>query len=95
MLKKLKSMDLILVPYENQEEIGLKRVFQGINRDSIKNAAIIIGPEGGFEEAEIDKLKDVGAYIITLGPRILRTETAGLVCNSLIMYELSDIGGKI
>ena len=95
MLKKLKSMDLILVPYENQEEVGLKKVFQGINRDSIKNAAIIIGPEGGFEEAEIDKLKDAGAYIITLGPRILRTETAGLVCNSLIMYELSDIGGKI
>ena len=49
----------------------------------------------GFEEDEIIKLKDKGAHIITLGKRILRTETAGFVAASLIQYELSDLGGVI
>ena len=55
----------------------------------------MVGPEGGFEEEEINKLKDEGAYIITLGSRILRTETAGFVATSLIQYELGDLGGIV
>ena len=55
----------------------------------------LVGPEGGFEEEEISKLKEKGAYIITLGSRILRTETAGFVATSLIQYELGDLGGDI
>ena len=55
----------------------------------------MVGPEGGFEETEINKLKNEGAYIITLGSRILRTETAGFVAASLIQYEMGDLGGKI
>ena len=54
-----------------------------------------MGPEGGFEESEILKLKAIGANIVTLGPRILRTETAGFTCLSLIMYELGDLGGIV
>ena len=61
----------------------------------IKKAAIIIGPEGGFEETEIQCLKEAGSFIVTLGPRILRTETAGFVALSLLMYELGDLGGDI
>ncbi|MBM6838210.1 RsmE family RNA methyltransferase, partial [Clostridium saudiense] len=61
----------------------------------IKTVGILVGPEGGFEEDEIIKLKDKGAHIITLGKRILRTETAGFVAASLIQYELSDLGGVI
>ncbi|MCR3758199.1 16S rRNA (uracil(1498)-N(3))-methyltransferase [Clostridium felsineum] len=95
MIKDLEKMDLVLVPYENKEEVGLKRVIKNIQNDKIKSVAIVIGPEGGFEEIEIEELEKIGAYIITLGPRILRTETAGLVCTSLVMYELSDIGGII
>lgn len=92
LLTQLKLMDLIVVPYENEEKFGLKNIsFK--NRKAIKNAAIIIGPEGGFESSEIYALKDLGAYIITLGPRILRTETAGFVCLAQIMYELGDMGG--
>lgn len=95
MLEKLKSIDLVLVPYENAEGTGLKKVVREMDGKNIKSAAIVIGPEGGFEEEEIEELKQIGAYIITLGPRILRTETAGFVCTSLVMYELSDIGGNL
>ena len=48
--------------------------------------------EGGFEQKEIEKLQGIGASIVTLGPRILRTETAGLVAATMIFYELGDLG---
>ncbi|MCH4200022.1 RsmE family RNA methyltransferase, partial [Clostridium tyrobutyricum] len=60
----------------------------------IESIGIIVGPEGGFAEEEINTLKDIGANIVTLGPRILRTETAGFVCTSLLMYEFGDLGGS-
>ena len=66
-----------------------------VDLDSIKNIGIVIGPEGGFEEEEIEKLKEQGAYIITLGNRILRTETAGFTATALVQYELSDLGGTL
>ena len=94
LIEFLKNMDLIVVPYENQEGYGIKKVIQGLHRE-IKKVGIVIGPEGGFEEEEIEKLKEIGAHIVTLGPRILRTETAGFVCAALIMYEIGDLGGKI
>lgn len=95
LLTKLKEVDLILVPYENEEGHGIKKVVRDIDKDEIRKVGIIIGPEGGFEEEEISVLKELGGHIITLGPRILRTETAGFVCTSLIMYELGDLGGRI
>ncbi len=94
LLEKLKSMDLVVVPYENEEGYGIKKLVENIDNIHINKVAIIIGPEGGFEEIEILKLKEIGSKIITLGPRILRTETAGFTCLSLIMYELGDLGGN-
>lgn len=96
-LEKLKEMDLIIVPYENAEDFGVKNLFRdlGDKANNIEKVGIIIGPEGGFETFEIDKLKNNGAYIVTLGNRILRTETAGFVTASLVNYEIGDIGGKI
>lgn len=91
--EELKLMDLVVVPYENAENFGVKALVRSIDK-SVKKIGIIIGPEGGFEEEEIEKLKDNGAYIVTLGPRILRTETAGFVCGSLLQYELGDLGGN-
>lgn len=88
-------MDLVVVPYENEEGYGMSKLVRDIDKDNISKVAIIIGPEGGFEESEILKLTEIGAKIITLGPRILRTETAGFTCLSLIMYELSDLGGTL
>lgn len=95
LLEQLKAMDLIVVPYENQEGHGIKKLVNNIKKEDIKKVAIIIGPEGGFEEEEILTLKEARANIVTLGPRILRTETAGFVCLSLLMYELGDIGGEV
>lgn len=96
-LEQIKEMDLFLVPYENAENFGIKGVVKevGDNIDKIKKVGIMVGPEGGFEDDEIIKLKEGNAYIITLGSRILRTETAGFVATSLIQYELGDLGGNI
>lgn len=93
MEEKLKLLDLVVVPYENAENFGVKALVRELKK-TIKTVGIIIGPEGGFEEEEITKLKEDGAYIVTLGPRILRTETAGFVCGSLLQYELGDLGGR-
>ncbi|MBU3073021.1 16S rRNA (uracil(1498)-N(3))-methyltransferase [Clostridium estertheticum] len=92
---ELKAMDLVVVPYENEEGYGMKKLIEDIDKETINKVAIIIGPEGGFEEFEISKLKEIGSKIITLGPRILRTETAGFTCLSLIMYEFGDLGGSV
>lgn len=99
-LEELKAMDLILIPYENAEDFGIKSLIKDLNKnnidlDKINNVGILIGPEGGFEEEEIKILKEQGAYIITLGNRILRTETAGFTATALIQYELGDLGGKL
>ena len=83
---------MIVVPYENENGFVIKNLVNEL-KNEVKNIAIIIGPEGGFEDTEIQRLKASGAYIVTLGPRILRTETAGFVCASLLMYELGDMGG--
>ncbi|GAB6169639.1 16S rRNA (uracil(1498)-N(3))-methyltransferase [Clostridium carnis] len=99
-LLKINDMDLMLVPYENAENFGIKTLFKelkekNIDLSCIKNIGILVGPEGGFEIDEINNLKEKGAYIITLGSRILRTETAGFVATSLLQYELGDLGGKV
>ncbi|MCM8710405.1 16S rRNA (uracil(1498)-N(3))-methyltransferase [Clostridium sp. SYSU_GA19001] len=92
LINDIKTMDLVVVPYENQESFGIKNVIKSV-KNNTKNIAIVIGPEGGFEQSEIEVFRNIGAHIVTLGPRILRTETAGFVCVSLLMYELGDIGG--
>ncbi|CAB1240538.1 16S rRNA (uracil(1498)-N(3))-methyltransferase [Clostridium sp. MT-14] len=96
LLQSLVPMDLIFVPYENEKNLGIRNVIDSIdNRDTIKKVAVVIGPEGGFEENEIELLKNMNSHIVTLGPRIFRTETAGFVSLALLMYELGDLGGII
>lgn len=95
MINSLENMDLVVVPYENATGNGIRSMKNSIKENGFKNVAIIVGPEGGFEEEEIEALEEKKAYIVTLGPRILRTETAGFVCVSLIQYELGDLGGSI
>lgn len=83
--------DIVIVAYEEEKNNYLKDIIR--NRD-IQNIALIIGPEGGLDKVEVQKLKDNGAIIISLGNRILRTETTPIAMTSIIMYELGDIGGK-
>lgn len=92
MLESMKAYDLAIIPYENESQSGIKALLS--NDKAPKRVAIIIGPEGGFEEREIKAAQDAGVISVTLGPRILRTETAGFVALSILMYELGDLGGK-
>ncbi len=88
-LKYAESMDHILVPYELAENMAETRnTIEAIQPG--ESIAVFIGPEGGFERAEIDQVMELGMQPITLGKRILRTETAGLTSLSILMYHLED-----
>ena len=89
MLDVLRHENNIIVPYEMADSYGLKEALKNVGVGKIN---IIIGPEGGFEEEEIIKLKNIKGQVVTLGPRILRTETAGIVTSSIVLYELGDLG---
>ncbi|SHG89515.1 16S rRNA (uracil(1498)-N(3))-methyltransferase [Tepidibacter thalassicus] len=89
-LLDMKNNDLNLIPYEKEYLKSIKSVLRNINVNSI---GIFIGPEGGFEEEEIDEFKNIGGILVSLGPRILRTETASIVATSIVLYELSDLKG--
>ena len=92
MLTTMGDYDLAIILYENEENNGIKAILQ--HSTSIKRVAIIIGPEGGFEKKEIEASKKAAVIPVSLGPRILRTETAGLVALSIVMYEIGDLGGN-
>ena len=78
-----------MIPYENADGIEkTRKILNGM--DKTKNIAVFIGPEGGFEEEEVKKINKSGFEVITLGKRILRTETAGLALLSNIMIRLED-----
>ncbi len=88
-IERSKEFDLFFVPYECEEQKTLKEVFL-LNPDVI-NVGFLIGPEGGFDIAEADKLHKSGIETVTLGKRILRTETAGEAVLAMTMYEIGDI----
>ena len=75
--------------YEEEKQNTLKLELKKINSD-IKKIGIVIGPEGGIDKKEIEILKRSGANIVTLGNRILRTETVALNILSCIMYEFEQ-----
>ena len=85
--------DIVLLAYENEDKNKLKKELLKVKNNNLK-IAIIIGPEGGLEKEEVDLLQENGAKVITLGKRILRTETVALVLIGIIMYELDSFGGN-
>ena len=84
----IQNYDIILVAYEKEKERTLKSELKKIKEYNQKNIGIIIGPEGGLDEDDVKLLEESGAKVITLGNRILRTETVALNVLSNIMYEL-------
>ena len=76
----ISDYDIVLVAYENEDKNSLKNELKSINKKDLK-IAVVIGPEGGIEES-------AGAKIVSLGKRILRTETVALVMAGIINYEL-------
>lgn len=80
------SYDLILIPYELEEEKYMKDIWKGVS-ECPQRILAIIGPEGGFEEEEIEFLKSKGGKTVSLGKRILRTETSAIIVGGIIINE--------
>lgn len=93
LIDRINLFDAFLIPWENEKSMTLKDMMNKLKNNKARNIAVFIGPEGGFEEEEIIVCIKKGAIPLTLGKRILRTETAGFVVNAVLMYELSDLGG--
>ena len=91
-LAELKKVDLavfdtVYVAYEGERQHSLKAVMAD---KPGRRIALFIGPEGGFEEDEVACLVEKGAKVVSLGPRILRTETAGMAMVAQILFELGE-----
>lgn len=89
LINSLKDFDYVIMAYEKEKDVLLKDVLKNINADTCK-IAVIIGPEGGIDDSEAEKLVENGARSVSLGKRILRTETAPIVVAANIMYELES-----
>jgi len=84
------------VAWEDEKETGIRELLlKKLKSDRINKSAIniFIGPEGGFSPREIEEVRNIGVTSFSLGKRILRAETAGLVAASILFYELGDLGG--
>ena len=90
-LLRLRDFDRFLIAAPSERAKTLRDALQGITR-SPASLAIMIGPEGGFTDAEVARARDKGIVPIGLGPRILRTETAAIVACALVLYELGEMG---
>lgn len=88
-IAKSKEFDLFFVPYECEEKKTLKDIL--LSKKDVKTVGFLIGPEGGFNMAETEKIRNAGIDTVTLGKRILRTETAGEAVLAMTMYEIGDI----
>jgi 16S rRNA (uracil1498-N3)-methyltransferase len=96
-LPKIKTFDLSLIASLEKGAKSLRGCVELKDRsrnrkNSLRNVLIMVGPEAGFTEDELSKAKSFGAIPITLGLRRLRTETAGIIFSSLLLYELEDLG---
>ncbi|MEE8836287.1 MAG: 16S rRNA (uracil(1498)-N(3))-methyltransferase [Eubacteriales bacterium] len=88
-LKAAQDIDVKLIPYERQDGMaGTRRILNAITPG--QSVAVMIGPEGGFDDAEVKEAEASGFEPITLGKRILRTETAGMTTLSILMYLLEQ-----
>lgn len=84
---RIHDYDLMILAYEEEQKNTLKTELKNINKTEKIKIGIIIGPEGGITKQEVEKLKENGAKVITLGKRILRTETASISVMSNVVYE--------
>ena len=90
-LVDMQNNDFNIAPYENERTKSIKQAIKSLD---ISNIGIFVGPEGGFDESEIEAIENINGQSLSLGPRILRTETASVVASSIVLYELSDLGGN-
>ncbi len=95
--ERIKDYDIVMVAYEEEKTNFIKDELQNLKNQMINNGtsdykiAVLIGPEGGLDISEVNELKEAGARVVSLGRRILRTETASMQMASIIMYELENV----
>ncbi|MDD4503353.1 MAG: 16S rRNA (uracil(1498)-N(3))-methyltransferase [Clostridiaceae bacterium] len=82
------KLDFVIVPYELEDSFSIK---EALGKGGGSSIGFFIGPEGGFDDHEIEEAKKTGAVPVTLGSRILRTETAGIAVLTSIMYEYDQM----
>lgn len=83
MLARLADFDAVLVPWEDAAGYGLRRF--SMEQPEMRHIALVVGPEGGMSPEEVHAMEAVGARQVTLGPRILRTETAGIAATAALL----------
>jgi len=84
---------LRLLPWEGENEATLRRLLRSsLANEKTPVVSIFVGPEGGFARQEVDRAVELGARIVSLGPRTLRSETAGIVAAAAVLYELGELG---
>jgi len=80
-----------LLAWEGEQALGLRAALRGQMTKDTSSVNLFIGPEGGFSQAEVEFARARGVLPITLGSRVLRAETAGLVAAAAILYEFGDL----
>lgn len=92
LLDRFSEYDLVIAFWTGEKEKGLRNILSGIGKDKIGSILLMIGPEGGFSPQEAKLIRKQGGYTCGLGPRILRTETAGPVGTAILLYEFGEMG---
>lgn len=82
------NCSVMIFPWEEASDVALKTCLESAKESGKTDIAVFIGPEGGFTPEEAALASDSGASVVTLGPRILRTETAGPAVLAMVLYEL-------
>lgn len=91
-LEDMGKCSLAIMPYEGEKSRSIDSI-PG-KRGDYGKIGIMIGPEGGFEQQEAEDARQRGIHILRMGPRILRTETAGMAATAILMYRFGDLGGQ-
>ena len=82
-----KDSDIVLFPWEGEHAVSLKAALKDKELSDIKDISVFIGPEGGYSDPEADAARSSGAVTVTIGKRILRTETAGAAVLAMLLYN--------
>lgn len=81
------SADISLFAWEGEKTVTLKQALESKLPEDVKEIAVFVGPEGGYDESEADEATRNGALAVTIGKRILRTETAGAAVLAMLLYH--------
>ena len=85
------AVGLSLLAWEGEQVLGLRAVLRGQKAKDISSVNLFTGPEGGFSPADVEFARSCGIVPVTLGGRVLRAETAGLVAATVVLYEFGDL----